>query len=153
METKNTRNCANFKRIRTTIEAYDPLRGNYEWETVTLEAYHGELSSIVNGKLEEIRSMTGDFLLVADDPIHYELIVSFGSPIWRLRAEDLLTFIDWKHIFIVSRRPDLTNGDHCEIDNTQFSLFNRKHQCKFCGLNVCKNCCREKAYLHSLGYY
>ncbi|KAI9292868.1 FYVE-domain-containing protein [Neoconidiobolus thromboides FSU 785] len=41
---------------------------------------------------------------------------------------------------------------YCKRCHVNFSLFNRKHHCRHCGLIYCNTCCSRKTSLRQLGY-
>ena len=36
-----------------------------------------------------------------------------------------------------------TDSNHCLLCHQLFTLFNRKHHCRLCGILICANCSRK----------
>ena len=123
---------------------------------VRLSLHDSKLDVFAEDELLQTIKIDKNFIIKSEDIRTYELRISFKVNEelheWKLFANSLSIFTEWKQAFLVSRRPRLIHSSVCTICQGNFYLFRRRVFCKFCGQSLCSKCCPFRAQLVDLAY-
>lgn len=80
----------------------------------------------------------------------------FKHKTWVLIVRSVTDYLALENAVYNSKRPKWTSTGECELCPRDFSLFRRRHHCRYCGRSVCKHCAPyfteipEMAYSHKV---
>jgi hypothetical protein len=72
--------------------------------------------------------------------------------IWKIEAQNMKSFIEWKEALMLSKRPNWILSPVCQICIRKFSTFLRCHHCRYCGKAVCDECSKLETKIEIYGY-
>ena len=123
---------------------------------VRLSLNNAELDIYVEDELQQTIKIDKSFTIKSEDIGTYELRISFKQNEefieWKLYANSLSIFTEWKQALLISRRPRLIHSSVCTICQANFHIFRRRLFCKYCGQSLCSECCQYRAQLADLAY-
>lgn len=72
--------------------------------------------------------------------------------IWKIEAQNIKSFMEWKEALMLSKRPCWLLSHICQVCSRKFGTFFRCHHCRYCGKAVCDNCSKLEAKIEIYGY-
>lgn len=78
--------------------------------------------------------------------------ISGTEYIWKIEAQNIKSFIDWKEALMLSKRPSWLLSPVCQICIRKFKGCFRSHHCRYCGKAVCNPCSKLEAKIEIYGY-
>ena len=78
--------------------------------------------------------------------------MSGADCIWKIEAQNMKLFMDWKEALMLSKRPCWLLSPICQLCSRKFCPLHRCHHCRYCGKAVCGRCSMFKSKIEIYGY-
>jgi hypothetical protein len=128
------------------------------WRHVRLAICHDKLE-IYEGDAQLLGVTLGhDIAVIAEQPSSLEFMLTFDSEgeekFWRVRVLPTHLYISCVTTLKISCRPPWTPNSvgRCEVCEARFSMFLKRHHCRYCGSLVCGRCSEHQSLIPTLGY-